>query len=233
METYGWTTRATRIAVGCFVGAGLIAGPAAVAFGAETDMPAITNPKTVNPSPAPTLPQQGGTDPTSPAPEPSSPVDPVPPVEVPVEPAPTVAPPVVELPPAIPPVVDVPAPVLPPVEEPPAEVFVPLVPPVEEPPAEVFVPLVPEEELPPEPEETATVEPSASPTPSVTMSAAAAKPEPVINAPAVVEAAVGAVSGTPFAVKALVVVFLLGLGIAYFRFLGARDVSGSPKPGKH
>ncbi|WP_354349983.1 hypothetical protein [Pseudarthrobacter sp. PvP090] len=47
-----------------------------------------------------------------------------------------------------------------------------------------------------------------------------------------VQAAVAVATGSPLAVQAITVVFLLGLGYAYFRFLGSKKVSGSPGTGK-
>jgi hypothetical protein len=47
-----------------------------------------------------------------------------------------------------------------------------------------------------------------------------------------VQAAVAVATGSPLAVQAATVVFLLALGYAYFRFLGSKKVDGSLGTGK-
>jgi hypothetical protein len=39
-------------------------------------------------------------------------------------------------------------------------------------------------------------------------------------------------SGSPLIVQALTVLILLGLGVAYFRFLGSKRISGAARTGK-
>ena len=43
-----------------------------------------------------------------------------------------------------------------------------------------------------------------------------------------VQAAVAVATGSPLAVQAITVLVLLGLGFAYFRFIGSKKVTGVP-----
>ncbi|WP_432244740.1 hypothetical protein ACRB8A_11505 [Arthrobacter sp. G.S.26] len=131
---------------------------------------------------------------------------------VPVEPAPAPAP----VPVPIEPVVPAPAPEV---------VFEPEVP-IEEPAPAVVVPVV--EEPAPEPTPPAVPEPAVP----VKAAAVASAEQPTAVIEAKVQAVVAAATGSPVGVQAAVVVFLLGLGYAYFRFLGSKRVMGTPKPGK-
>ncbi|WP_018773503.1 MULTISPECIES: hypothetical protein [unclassified Arthrobacter] len=47
-----------------------------------------------------------------------------------------------------------------------------------------------------------------------------------------VQAAVAVATGSPLAVQAITVLVLLGMGFAYFRFIGSKKVTGVPRTGK-
>ena len=44
-----------------------------------------------------------------------------------------------------------------------------------------------------------------------------------------VQAAVAVATGSPLAVQAITVLVLLGMGFAYFRFIGSKKVAGVPR----
>ncbi|QYF89872.1 hypothetical protein [Arthrobacter sp. PAMC25284] len=47
-----------------------------------------------------------------------------------------------------------------------------------------------------------------------------------------VQAAVAVATGSPLAVQVFTAMFLIGLGVAYFRFLGSKKPNGTPRTGK-
>jgi len=56
--------------------------------------------------------------------------------------------------------------------------------------------------------------------------------EPPVMVKSEVQAAVAVATGSPLVVQLLVVMGLLGVGLAYFRFLGGKSHSVSVKAGK-
>lgn len=211
-----------RAGLAVLVLAGAVHGSAVAAHAQGTS---FANPSVIDlPLPSPADPP-----PTSPEPAPSEPEFAPPPVVEP--PAETVPPPpvVVEPAPADPPAsAVVPAPARPAAPAVRAPAVVPVLPPVMAP---AVVP--PVEVVPVETQAAAEPSPSATPTstkPAATAPTEAPASELVMNSQ--VQAAVAVATGSPLAVQVITVLFLLGLGYAYFRFIGAKKVSGAPGAGK-
>ena len=81
-------------------------------------------------------------------------------------------------------------------------------------------------------EATATSSPSPTPVKSTVPATIATPAKAPLIGKAEVQAAVAVATGSPLVVQVLTVAFLMGLGVAYFRFLGSRKFNGTPRTGK-
>lgn len=180
-------------------------------------------PKTIVilPTPTPT-PEPAPPAPSEPAPAPPAPSEPAP--------APGESPPPAQTPPADtpPPAAPIQAPVPGPVEYVPAPAVV--APAVEAPMSEAVAESAADTESGTEATPTQSSTPTVRPEPAQAADNTAGKSAPVVQSD--VRAAMAVATGSPMAVQAATVLFLLALGFAYFRFLGTRKIGRSPNAGK-